>query len=68
MNEVEEIVRRQDRDRYLSCLFAPDDKRPHLLALYAFNAEILRVRDTVAWVSSACSGGVTHLPASMPAT
>jgi phytoene synthase len=47
MSEVEEIVRRQDRDRYLSCLFAPDDKRPHLLALYAFNAEILRVRDTV---------------------
>ena len=47
MSEVEEIVRRQDRDRYLSCLFAPDDKRPHLLALYAFNVEILRVRDTV---------------------
>lgn len=47
MNEVEEIVRRQDRDRYLSTFFAPDAKRPHLMALYAFNAEILRVRDTV---------------------
>jgi phytoene synthase len=47
MNEVEEIVRQRDRDRYLSTFFAPDDKRPHLLALYAFNAEILKVRDTV---------------------
>ncbi|MEI8178992.1 squalene/phytoene synthase family protein [Aestuariivirga sp.] len=47
MSEVEEIVRRRDRDRYLSTFFAPDASRPHLLALYAFNAEILRVRDTV---------------------
>ena len=47
MSEVEAIVRSQDRDRYLSTFFAPDAKRPHLLALYAFNAEILRVRDTV---------------------
>ena len=47
MSEVEDIVRTRDRDRWLSCLFAPDDKRPHLLALYAFNAEVLRVRDTV---------------------
>jgi len=47
VSEVEDIVRNQDRDRWLSCLFAPDDKRPHLLALYAFNAEVLRVRDTV---------------------
>jgi len=47
MSEVEDIVRTLDRDRWLSSLFAPDEKRPHLLALYAFNAEILRVRDTV---------------------
>ena len=47
MNEVEDIVRQRDRDRYLSTFFAPDDRRPHLLALYAFNAEVLRVRDTV---------------------
>ena len=47
MSEVEDIVRTHDRDRWLSSLFAPDDKRPHLLALSAFNAEILRVRDTV---------------------
>ncbi|WP_421694634.1 phytoene/squalene synthase family protein [Aestuariivirga sp.] len=47
MSPVEEIVRVHDRDRYLSTLFAPDDKREALLALYAFNAEILRVRDVV---------------------
>jgi phytoene synthase len=47
MSEVEDIVRAQDRDRYLSTFFAPDGQRPHLLALYAFNAEVLRVRDTV---------------------
>ncbi|MFO1130800.1 MAG: squalene/phytoene synthase family protein [Hyphomicrobiales bacterium] len=47
MSEVVDIVRRRDRDRYLSTFFAPDDRRPHLLALYAFNAEVLKVRDTV---------------------
>jgi len=47
VSEVEDIVRLRDRDRYLSTFFAPDDKRPHLLALYAFNAEILKVRNTV---------------------
>ena len=47
MNEVEDIVRQRDRDRYLSTFFVADDKRAHLLALYAFNAEILKVRDTV---------------------
>ena len=47
MSEVEDIVRGHDRDRYLSTFFAPDARRPHLLALYAFNVEVLRVRDTV---------------------
>src|ERR1700733_11944885 len=47
MNAIEELVRRGDPDRYLSALFAPADKRPHLLALYAFNVEIARVADTV---------------------
>jgi 15-cis-phytoene synthase len=47
MSEVEDIVRDHDRDRYLSTFFAPDAGRPHLLALYAFNAQVLRVRDTV---------------------
>ena len=41
------LVRQVDRDRYLAALFAPEDKRADLLALYAFNAEITRVRDIV---------------------
>lgn len=51
MNAVEDIVRTGDRDRYLSTFFAPDASRPHLLALYAFNAEILKVRDSVSEAS-----------------
>lgn len=47
MSEVQDIVRERDRDRYLSSLFAPDDRRADLLALYAFNAEVMRVRDAV---------------------
>ena len=47
MSEVQDILRRHDRDRYLSTLFAPDDKRPHLTALYAFSAEVARIRDMV---------------------
>ena len=44
---VDEMVRRLDKDRYLAALWAPQDKRPHLLALYAFSAEIARIRDVV---------------------
>ncbi|HXC54385.1 MAG TPA: squalene/phytoene synthase family protein [Rhizomicrobium sp.] len=47
MNAIEELVRRADPDRYFSALFAPADKRPLLLALYAFNVEIARVAGTV---------------------
>jgi len=39
------LVRENDRDRYVATLFAPADKRSALFALYAFNAEIARVRD-----------------------
>jgi phytoene synthase len=42
-----EIVRRADADRYLSVLYAPEDKRDALLALYAFDAEISRIRDLI---------------------
>ena len=42
-----EAVRAADRDRYLSVLYAPEDKRPSLFALYAFNAEIASVRDRI---------------------
>lgn len=41
------MLRDTDRDRYLACLLAPEDKRPALAALYAFNAEIARIRDLV---------------------
>ncbi len=40
-------MRSHDFDRYASTLFVPADKRRALLALYAFNAEISRVRDQV---------------------
>jgi phytoene synthase len=42
-----DLVRAGDKDRYLSSLFAPDHLRPGLLALYAFNIEIARIRETV---------------------
>ncbi|TPK98090.1 phytoene/squalene synthase family protein [Mesorhizobium sp. B2-4-12] len=40
-------VRATDRDRYLSALYAPADKRNALFSLYAFNAEIASVRDRI---------------------
>ena len=43
----QDLVRQHDRDRYLASLFAPDSKRPHLLALYAFDVEIARIRTLV---------------------
>lgn len=42
-----DLVRSADKDRYLSSLFAPDERRAQLLALYAFNIEIARIRETV---------------------
>jgi phytoene synthase len=44
---VIDAVRRADHDRYLSVLYAPQDKRDALFALYAFNAEIATVRDRI---------------------
>jgi 15-cis-phytoene synthase len=41
------LVRDHDKDRYLAALFAPEGKRAHLFALYAFNAEIVKARDAV---------------------
>ena len=40
-------VRRGDRDRYLTALFAPAGRRDDLLALAAFNLEIARAREQV---------------------
>jgi phytoene synthase len=43
----EAAVRKHDPDRYFSALFAPAEKRPLLLALYAFNYELARIAETV---------------------
>jgi phytoene synthase len=40
-------VRRGDRDRYLTALFAPASRRDDLLVLAAFNLEIARAREQV---------------------
>jgi phytoene synthase len=40
-----ELVQKADRDRFLAALFAPADRRDALLALYAFNIEVARVRE-----------------------
>lgn len=41
------MIRGGDRDRYLSVLYAPEEKRGALAALYAFNLETARIRDLV---------------------
>lgn len=43
----QDLVRAGDRDRFLANLFAPANKRPHLMALHAFDLEIARVRQAV---------------------
>lgn len=43
----EALARRDDPDRWLASLFAPQAKRPHIHALYAFSLEIARVREVV---------------------
>jgi phytoene synthase len=44
---AEALVSAGDRDRFLAALFAPEATRKRLLALYAFNLEIARVREIV---------------------
>lgn len=43
----QQLVRDNDKDRYLACLFTAEKKRKYLMALYAFNVEVTRVRDIV---------------------
>src|SRR5262245_49187144 len=43
----EALVRASDRDRFLTALFAPAERRAGLFALYAFNIEMARVREVV---------------------
>lgn len=40
-------VRRHDRDRFATALFAPPDLREQLMVLYAFNVEVARIRESV---------------------
>lgn len=40
-------LRGTDFDRYLACLLVPENKRGPLAALYAFSAELARVRDLI---------------------
>jgi len=42
-----DLVRGGDKDRFLAALFVPDEKRRLILALYAFNIEIARIREAV---------------------
>lgn len=42
-----EILRQYDRDRFLTTLFAPAERREALFALYAFNHEIAKTREVV---------------------
>lgn len=41
------LVREGDPDRFFATLFAPEQHREALLALYAFNLDIARVRETI---------------------
>jgi phytoene synthase len=47
LSPVATLVRRHDRDRFQTALFAPAARREALFALYAFNYEIARVRESV---------------------
>jgi phytoene synthase len=47
LSDCAALVRRVDYDRYLTALFAPVEARERLFALYAFNHEIAKVRETV---------------------
>ena len=40
-------LREMDIDRYLAVILSPEPHRPALAALYAFNAELARVRDVI---------------------
>ncbi|CAA7613891.1 phytoene/squalene synthase family protein [Magnetospirillum sp. SS-4] len=47
LTDAARLVRDFDRDRFVTALFAPPDRREELMLLYAFNVEIARVRESV---------------------
>ncbi len=44
---VADTVRRADKDRYFATMLVPEPARQGILALYAFSAEVARVREVV---------------------
>lgn len=42
-----DLVRRLDHDRYLCALVTPSSARAHVLALFAFNVEVARIRESI---------------------
>lgn len=47
LSPAAEQVRRHDRERFVTALFAPTQAREGLMALYAFNVELSRIRENV---------------------
>ncbi|MBC7952659.1 MAG: squalene/phytoene synthase family protein [Rhodospirillaceae bacterium] len=47
LSPAAEDVRRHDRERFVTALFAPPEARADLLVLYAFNLEVAKVRESV---------------------
>jgi len=47
LRALAKLLRRNDRDRFLLSLFAPAERREAVMAVYAFNYEIARIRETV---------------------
>lgn len=47
LSDCAKYVREHDNDRFLSVLFSPADYREDLFALYAFNLELSKIRETV---------------------
>ncbi len=45
-----DLVKKSDHDRYMTILYAPPDRRDDLSALYAFNYEISRIRESISEV------------------
>ena len=47
MDYIASLVSHDDRDRFLTAQFAPAEARADVLALYAFNVEVARIRESV---------------------
>lgn len=50
-NHCVDLVRQQDKERYLCNLSAPSAARPALFALHAFNLETARVRGSISEIN-----------------